>query len=71
MKHTPYTISTLIDDLTALYHQYGDIEALDTRGHSLFAHHVELVKVDDWDHSTQTEDGEIPGVGFAVQIGRR
>lgn len=66
-----YTISSLIDDLRAIYAEHGDIDVLDARQFPFYARHVEVIEVDDWDNSTQTDDGEIPGIGHALMLGRR
>jgi hypothetical protein len=66
----PYTLQTLIDDLSVLQAIHGDIDVLDGRCYPLHGRHVEVVTVDDWTKATQTEDGEIPGVGHAISIGR-
>jgi hypothetical protein len=66
-----YTISTLIDDLRALYNEHGDVPVFDAHGRELFGWHIELATYDDWDNATETPEGDIPAVGVAVSIGRK
>jgi hypothetical protein len=67
----PYTLSTLIDDLRAIYHEHGDCPVFHGKDHDLHAHHVRTTTYDDWENSEKTPDGEIPAVGIAVAIGPR
>lgn len=70
MPQRAYTLSNLIDDLRAIYAEHGDIDVLDGKHRPLLPRHVELVDVDDWTNTTQTDDGEIPGKAKALSIGR-
>ena len=63
----PLTKADLLDILA----EYPDDTLIvDRKGYSLFAHHIDEVKLDDWSTSTITDDGEIPGVAIAVSIGK-
>jgi hypothetical protein len=67
----PYTLSDLIDDLNAIREKHGDnTPVLDGQSRPFYARHLEVVPVDDWANSTETDDGEIPGVAYAVCLGR-
>lgn len=66
-----YTISDLIVDLQEIEKKHGNINVYDGRGNNITGRQVEVVDVDDWDHTTKTDDGEIPGVAHALEIGRR
>jgi len=59
-------------DLIAMLQEYPtDTPVFDGRGYDLRASSVTEMKYDDWAKSTPSEDGEIPGVGVGVSIGRR
>jgi hypothetical protein len=65
-----YTLSDLITDLQAIEEKHGNIAVEDAKGHPLFSHHVEAEECDDWNNTTISEDGEVPGKAFILRIGR-
>lgn len=72
MRSKPYILSDFITDLQAVQEKHGDIPVLDGRGSPMFARNLEVVTIDDWSNSTEAhEGGEIPGIGYAVEVGRR
>ena len=58
--------------LIALLADYPDeTPVFDGKGFDLKAYHVTSRAYDDWDHSTKSDEGEIPGVGIGIAIGPR